>query len=1398
LVEQRNTLPQDQAQYTQTINPELIKEQQAADKKAQDDYEEELRLFNEGTEEYERKLVIYEKAVSDAAAEKKAEADKIAVEKAKIAADQKTLDDLSSKHQSELKAVSDARNLAVSNVPRTYQVQVTTGSGGGFPQNDGTDITKWVTKTKTRNQLTSDQNVVHRRFNTQRDSLKRDQSVVFQQTSFRINYPDAGVLGGSWLRDWQKNPHDRSLSSRYESELARRTQQTQQARATSIKNAQSNAIKAVEKYSVDVTGYASSIRNFGSNVDGSSDLRVLSRDELSRREKIKPLPPIKIAVPGAKGLQQSTNREPRVGVKFESNIRKPVGIQEKQEVALADFYNQYKSTSQPTEGILTGVVVEKTGKAPTKQTQQMIGDLTKQSQAFTFTRSAIISNKKTGESLDTKTGVGSFKIASALGYEYDQNLQRPKESKESESETITLFGLPQPDNTPKNQKVFDTAIEKSLGVVEKAAVQANKDSPIKNYPSSSLIRLSLEGSKEVLATVGYASNVWHEKVETINFRGEPKGISLTQGTKLDYSSAYAFLGSSAYSIAEGLEGKSTVQFDEPKVDSMIIPNTFVSTAIENPAALPGYMEKYGYETPVAGGATLAAGGGLRPSKAKWESFKLAIKKGFKITEVPVINPNTGKIYPEIRLQKPLTIDDANLLKEKPIEVAFTSKKVSLESSKIIAPQKILKSNEQPTPRNFAQWDEPRVIPKGGIAPIKPNNLNVSLADKAGTVPKQISNIPVINQRVQPIPNDFTRIEQVKVIPKTGSAPINPGELPISLPDKAGKIPKIVPQTPIINQRVTPIESNFVRWDEPKAIPKTGKAPTETPELIGSENRIVPSRYAKTDSFELKDVTGSPLPKDFTQESLNIIKLKGSSGQPIKITKALPVDENLGDLPKGFTTGSAPRIEPIKITKLSEPEHYFDAIGKRSTKLKPTLPKGVEVSPTAFGSKELSLGKSEISISDTLTLPKRTPTPAGIEFTPDKLDLKLTPLKSDKAPMAFFKITDTDFTRTIPKTGSAPNMYLNKDKVSNIPTYDEYLPNPKRSSIQSKVDVPKGIPDELAIWKKTNVDLEQGTTNAFFLKGGKSPLGNLKNEFKINTRIPPKKPTKIDEPKETKPGDIENLQSKGGSTIQVMKPEGVKNPKAKKKQLEGVGDYPNELNYVTDVDAPILPSRIIRDKPALGVVPISFNDAISNKVNVTKLPIDSTITSVGSTVASLTSVGAISILGVKPSDKIKADTSLKVFTSESSKSATRSRSSELLKENTVITSIQKQPQKTSQAVKQKNPLPPKAQQPTKLDTPLPFQPKTAVSEAFGKAPNTVTRTKRTVPITPKEDKNKKKKPDKKKKKTKLFIGNVSEVKVEGIYDRKEVTRGKKKVKKLHDKDIKKYMPKNTSKKKYTIV
>ena len=624
-------LAQDQPQYQQTKNPEETRKAQAEYDARVRNYESELAAFNDDTKKYNIALSQYESELAKQEAEQKAIDDKVKAEAAKIAADQKTLSDLDSKHGAEMQKLLDARTAAEQAVPYSYQTFKMVGSGGGYVQNDGTDVKQYFTQSYSKSQRKSMVNDVTRNYNSPIAELGRQQSSAYQMAAFQITYPDAGALGGSWFRSWQKDQSTgsgSSLSSRYQSELQRQQTQRQESNAASIRKAQGEAATAAKRYSADPLTYSSSILNFG-----GTDMREFTQKEIDRRAAIKPMPPKAIPTVEGYSLTQSTNRPLMVGVKFDAPTQPALLLRQKEEKALGDFYNQYKSPTTPSVTILEGVVSQATGKPVTKETGIKIAALTAGGGSMSYTRSATYTDPKTGKSFDAKTKTGDIGIARSLGYQDDQNMQRPivdgtSPDGTTSEETITYFTIDShiPDRKPMS--LANRAIEKGITALDNFVSSDYNPNKLETGVVPQVVGGLALGT---LSTVASISNMWTQKVETMNFRGEPLKNNIL-APKIEYTdpktggfSGYVFLGSVANSLKSSLFNQGgRIQFGESSKEPIRLPSggTLFGTALEDPSKLPEYIAKRGIAGSIGEGSELLVGG-----IGKGAGEKLLVKEG---------------------------------------------------------------------------------------------------------------------------------------------------------------------------------------------------------------------------------------------------------------------------------------------------------------------------------------------------------------------------------------------------------------------------------------------------------------------------------------------------------------------------------------------------------------------------------------------------------------------------------------------------------------------------------------------------------------------------------------------------------------------------------------------------
>ena len=714
-------LAQDQAQRNESLAPQ---ERRAAKAKYESDlkqYEIDLAKHNKDTADYEIALKAYENQVAKNAAEQKAFDDKIKAEADKIAADQKRLDDLGAAHGAEIQKLLNDKQSAMDAVDRNWTQSKIVGSGGGFPQGDGTDKTIYWQERKPQSVLENETNAVGRQYNVLIESEQRSNSVEYQQVAFGIDYPNAGALGGSWYRSWQKNPNGgTSLSGAFEAELKRQETQRNESNRLSIAKAYAERDKAAKAYSVDPVNFSKSIQNFG-----PTELRAFSQKEIDRRAAIKPaaipkfnidqpsLPqristqgnipnkPVPVerlfagalptaltavdataisqrtgglkksttkptatilsgvvlektgaapveklfagALPTASaeaiavsqrtgGLKKSTNRPTAINVKFSYPTIKeppPPTAQEKQEIAIGDFYNSFKSTTKPTATILSGVVLEKTGTAPTLKTQAMINDLTANMGSPSYTRSAVINYKEDGvkKSFNTEKGIGDIKFAKGLGYKEDDvqeisvnNFYNSYKSLEKPSGTILSGVVLEKTGTMPTIKtqgmINDLTANQGSPSYTRSAIYSFTDATGKK---SSFDAKTGTGDYKIAKSLGYEDQSVQGPPAPSNNSGVTMRIGVTPAPK-----PKSLYNQGIESALTYLDPKQTSQYDPEKPET--------SLPVQIPIGLA-----------VATGTTIAYASNLWESKVK--TFNLrgepTLKNNILAPKIEYTNPATG-------------------------------------------------------------------------------------------------------------------------------------------------------------------------------------------------------------------------------------------------------------------------------------------------------------------------------------------------------------------------------------------------------------------------------------------------------------------------------------------------------------------------------------------------------------------------------------------------------------------------------------------------------------------------------------------------------------------------------------------------------------------------------------
>jgi hypothetical protein len=391
--------------------------------------------------------------------------------------------------------------------------------------------------------------------------------------------------------------------------------------------------------------------------------------------------------------------------------------------ALYNFLNQYKSTTTPSKSFLKGIV-ESQGITQSKEGIMLINDITKGRHVNKFKRQSTYTDKKTGDYFNARTneiiGFGGVRAAFALGL--DTYSVEPLTVSRTKGHQIEL------DAEGK-------AIQLGINYLDKIDAENRHD----------VITGGLIGaSKEALTGIAFIKNILTQYVEPTKFTGGTPNIA--QRDKLDYSNAYAFLGSAAKDLQVKISSAFTL--GEQKRKSNEIKPTFVNTALEDPSKISGYASKYGYDS-VIGSAlftiyTLGRPTGLTKTGVKNVLSKLSSKVNTGITINPVIVTKGPKVYPS--WNRALTIADT-----KKIKPHFISSETAM---------KIFNYKKQIQNKLTANQKDVRIF--------KGNNKNVKL--DADYKPSTLTHNRIFSDDTKPFGFDSTKIslEKGKLFKKTGS------------------------------------------------------------------------------------------------------------------------------------------------------------------------------------------------------------------------------------------------------------------------------------------------------------------------------------------------------------------------------------------------------------------------------------------------------------------------------------------------------------------------------------------------------------------------------------------------------------------------------------------------------
>ena len=425
------------------------------------------------------------------------------------------------------------------------------------------------------------------------------------------------------------------------------------------------------------------------------------------------------------------------------------------------------------------------------------------------------------------------------------------------------------------------------------------------------------------------------------------------------------------------------------------------------------------------------------SKESFAALKLKFKVKFGIQGKPVIDPITNKIYPNIKLQKPLSFNDMNYVSKKSIESNFATQKVKLGKSKVSAPLPEVKWHA-PLPFDHTRWDVPRRL-------FSKEHFNSKAPSK--TLDHQLK-----ESRLGNFPPNFDQGRGAPIIKRLISKPKPKVELDSYLDNMPSK------------------RSTMIKPDLPEGIPTPPGTPTRS-SFVKQNVKLGKSKV----SAPLPEIKWrGPLPFDHTRWDVPrrlFSKEHSNSAQPITTLKHQTPYSRLGNFPPNFDFGrGAPRLNTIKPKPKPKVEFdsYLDNIpSKRSIYNKPTLPEGIPTPPgtptrSSFVKQNVKLGKSKVSAP----LPEikwRGPLP--FDHTrwdvPRRLFSKehsnsAQPITTLKHQTPYSRLgnfpPNFDFGR------GAPRLNTIKPKPKPKVEFDSYLDNiPSKRSIYNKPTLPEGIP-----------------------------------------------------------------------------------------------------------------------------------------------------------------------------------------------------------------------------------------------------------------------------------------------------------------------------------------------------
>ena len=722
-------------------------------KKADEEFEENLKKFNKEQEEFEAALNKFNSDIENIESTTRTETETGSIDT--VARDAE-LAAVNTQIQSEIKAITDERDQKIAD-------------------RNNKDLANGIG----RSQRQVNRNVIWNNYKSQLNKVSRDGKIETEQIKLKHSGLPAWAQQSA-RREWDPVQFpNTSLVALAKKKVDAKKAENESSRLSSIKNAQSNALKAAEKFSVDPAGFNATIQNFG-----ATNLREFSQAELKRREEIKPLPPSRIATVNGVSLTQSENRPTRVGVKF-NVLTTSTPIKESADIiAINNFLNRLKTTNRVSGSVIEGVLADK-GVKLTQRGNDLIKSLTEVRGTSVFTRTGTITDKKTGESFNTITGVGSNRIAQGLGITVP--IATPVKAPEPVEQTVKISKGKVISNVAVVQPKFTDAkvlpLESIFAFVDEKSRANQKISDANpNDPIAAAMAAGSSFQAGILNSVTLAGDLIDKhllKKDPILKKPVFTGITFydkgieraVQDIKFDSQESFVSSVPSINPTKEGNVFQKFVQGAENQFRKQTPAQNFGQTLVLAPVVALDIA------TGLQGGSSILRNVGKVATKIK---PKAPSTPSFVITK-------TGKIFPTN--QKPLTQAQINQ------PVAATSK-----------------------PSSFSR----AIIELGHGQPQKPRNLvkNVEL-DSSFKPATRVNEIPISNAEFR-TNFDRTPIKLGTGAVKQPKAPVKPFKPTPVKPDSSFKPATRVNEIPISNSDVsaafssTPIRLGTGAVKQPKA------------------------------------------------------------------------------------------------------------------------------------------------------------------------------------------------------------------------------------------------------------------------------------------------------------------------------------------------------------------------------------------------------------------------------------------------------------------------------------------------------------------------------------------------------------------------------------------------------